>query len=535
MPLTAEVSKRLLVWMVRRISGCSRTCLDHRCIHDLAAILAQDRFLVYTQHAVVARMRDMMPNWSHEMNNHTEGLAEGRATRFRGCKRRRRVIAVLCSTRTLYTSLALFLGSCSTSIGTFPPGSEFCAIFNHSVCRLMRDVTLSPPVSSSRNVVFEDPGTIIAYHGSGCAASDEPRDLKVEESLDIPPYAANATVFLNGWDLQYRSSDNNVNAFATVIGNIRLEEKTLKWNAAGVLRDKDFDNPYKWCYFYTIIAWNPSTVNLSVDHKDGCDTDDPIETNYFVARNEGTSAALSSFSTFLHNRGLGFTPVTIAPRGFSFRVTEDVCDDRNLAHAGYNRDHSEIFVKSGTLYKKAISTVAALPVPPNQPNLSLVDSGFVSWDTSAILNDDSGRFDYLFGEMVSAASGNDVAVIEPPFSIIPEPVISCVSGPGPAVRSEEVEIDNIPYEYAIPMLTGWDLQYDCDDNNVTEMGIWIDEWNYDRSIGKLRYKLSSSLRDEDSKPDFVTRHKVSVLGIKPVSRGETPTMPTRSGNVGTGT
>jgi hypothetical protein len=164
--------------------------------------------------------------------------------------------------------------------------------------------------------------------------------------------------------------------------------------------------------------------------------------------------------------------------------------------------------------------------PPLQQNSSRVDSGFVSWETSAIFKDNDARRTFAFGELVSGLGGIDVGVIQPPFSILPkeddEDIFSnCVSGPGPAV-TEEFEIDNIPYEYAIPMLTGWELAYDCDDANVLEAGVRIDKWDYDRSIGKLRYTLSSVLRDDDSEPYFSHSHKVTVLGIKPVARGKTP-------------
>jgi hypothetical protein len=62
-----------------------------------------------------------------------------------------------------------------------------------------------------------------------------------------------------------------------------------------------------------------------------------------------------------------------------------------------------------------------------------------------------------------------------------------------------------PFEFAIPMLTGWQLGYGqvdkgCDDARVTEIGIQIDEWNYEKTpgapAGTLRYKLSTAMRDK---------------------------------------
>ncbi len=438
--------------------------------------------------------------------------------------------------RALWATLALLISTLLGSCGFSSPPPD--------VCDLIENVPNSELISPSRNVVFEDPGTIIAYHGSSCAESNKSGTediLRVEESLDIPPYAADATVFLNGSHLKYLSSDHHVRGLATAIGKIRLEDKTLKWQAAGVLSDDNFDDGYNWCYNYTAVAWNPSNINLTVDHDDGCESGDPRESNFFTAKNEvfigqneETTTALSSFPTFLHNPS--FAPsktVAILPRGFGVGWDNDGflnpgsdSIDHHLFQTGYNLDHSEIFVENGRRYKKGLGediTPVPTPLPP-PPTSSQVDSGFVSWETSAIFKDNDSRRDYSFGELVSGLGGNDVGVIQPPFSILPkeDDDFRCVSGPGPGVRTEEFEIDNIPYEYAIPMLTGWELAYDCDDEHVTEMGTRIDDWRYDKSTGKLHYTLSSSLRDRNRRPDFSSRHKVTVLGLKPVAGGGTP-------------
>jgi hypothetical protein len=48
------------------------------------------------------------------------------------------------------------------------------------------------------------------------------------------------------------------------------------------------------------------------------------------------------------------------------------------------------------------------------------------------------------------------------------------------VANEDVIIDNIPFEFAVPMLTGWSLQYaTCGDQQVKEIGVWIDDWKFE--------------------------------------------------------
>ncbi|HSE83762.1 MAG TPA: CARDB domain-containing protein [Thermodesulfobacteriota bacterium] len=407
------------------------------------------------------------------------------------------------------------------------------------------DASLKDLTSSVRNVVFEEQGTIIVYHGIGCAESNKPGEedvLKVEESLDLPAYATNATVFLNGWRVQYLDKDHEVEGLGTVIGNIRLERNTLKWQAAGVLRDKNFDDAYSWCYHYTAVAWNPSSLNLTVDHKDGsCDPDDPLDpsqANFFYDTNEETTTARSSqrkyfygthsetttaisfFPSFLQNPvfAAGKT-VAVPPRGFGFGWLG--CDDHHLLQMGYNLDHSETFIEiysklyeNGKKYRKKDQDV--IPSLPN--TASRVDSGFVSWETSAIIKDNARRRDYGFGEMVSGLGGNDVGIIQPPFSIVPEED-DCDGSVGPVgvVRTEEFVIENVPFEFAIPMLTGWELGYLCDDEHVKDMGIWIDEWGYDKNTRTLRYKLSSILTDKDDYPGHYYGHKVTVLGLRPLA------------------
>ncbi|HAU1321869.1 TPA: hypothetical protein F8R96_13120 [Legionella pneumophila] len=32
----------------------------------------------------------------------------------------------------------------------------------------------------------------------------------------------------------------------------------------GLLRDKNFDDGYRWCYYYTLIAWNRNRIDARV-------------------------------------------------------------------------------------------------------------------------------------------------------------------------------------------------------------------------------------------------------------------------------
>jgi len=142
----------------------------------------------------------------------------------------------------------------------------------------------------------------------------------------------------------------------------------------------------------------------------------------------------------------------------------------------------------------------------------------VSWNTYAIFKDNDSRRDYSFGEMVSALGGNDVGVLQPPFSILPKEGESVEIVNVGGVKTKEFIIENIPFEFAIPVLTGWELGYVTDDQHVRDVGVWIDDVFYELGVGRLRYKLSSILADNDKDPEHYFRHKVTVLGIRPVVR-----------------
>jgi hypothetical protein len=189
-----------------------------------------------------------------------------------------------------------------------------------------------------------------------------------------------------------------------------------------------------------------------------------------------------------------------------------------MLQMAYNLDHSETFVEYGKKYQKASENILA----PLSAPINLANSGFVSWNTYSIFKDNAGRREYTFGEMVSALGGNDVGVLQPPFSILPfEDIDNCVPASEQYAKTEEIIIENVPFEYAIPMLTGWDLHYPCNDEHVKEIGVWIDEWRYDKDPanphGSLSYKISSALRDKEGGPGHIRSHKVTILGLRPTA------------------
>ena len=136
-----------------------------------------------------------------------------------------------------------------------------------------------------------------------------------------------------------------------------------------------------------------------------------------------------------------------------------------------------------------------------------------------IFKDNDDRRHYDFGELVSGLGGSDVGLVQPPFSILINPQANGGLG-STGVRTQEFVIENIPFKYAIPMLTAWDLGYITNDQHVKEIGTWIDEMHYNDPNDPprtLRYKVASVLVDDDNWPDFFSRPKATILGLQSTS------------------
>jgi hypothetical protein len=380
---------------------------------------------------------------------------------------------------------------------------------NFDFCTYFDELPTAPLLEEGSATVLEDPGIIKVVHGFGRAALDTGDFIKLEQSADLPSYANLATVFLNGWRLAYRHDDHHVEGLGAFI-RVKVGRGQVVWNAIGVIADDSHDEPYELTYHYTFIAWNDTRLDVRVvdryDADEVCQTQQPgLNDKFFWNRNRDTTTALSVFPTFFSLPIFG--GAAVLPRGFGFGWGSD----HHLLQFAYNLDFTETLAQQ-QFYKKALGDL--------KPELGAdlrFDGGWLTWNSYVIVKDDSRRRDYFFGELVSGVSGQDVHVIQPPFFILPLEGASGALG-GAGVKTRNVVVDAIPYHYAIPMLTGWDIGYTADDQHVRDIGIWIDSFNYDyvpgSAAGRLRYQVSSILRDRNNWPDNYVRHKVSVLCLR---------------------
>ena len=360
-----------------------------------------------------------------------------------------------------------------------------------------------PIKSEDHHNALEDAGVIQVTDGSACGESNRSgaeEAISLQGRIDLPDYATDATVFLNGWDTRYLSSDHHIGRVAAIIRNIQQTNSRLTWEAVGLLRDKNFDDGYRWCYHFTVVAWNRSQIDARVlAHRDN---------TTFSFYEDDERVALVSAAGFLNDvfltRGI---KAAVLPRGFVYGWEEGFSQsDHHLLQIAYNLDHSETFIQAGRNWSGP---------PPSITNSQA--SNFVSWETQGIFKDNSAKRDFRFGSAVTVLAGRGVETKQPPFTIIPKEDYGNCGELGGNVFTQDLVIENVPYDYAIPMLTGWELRYPCKDHHVKHLGVWLHDMSYEKatgsSVGTLRYSISSILRDKDTVPLHIPRHKVSILGM----------------------
>lgn len=106
-----------------------------------------------------------------------------------------------------------------------------------------------------------------------------------------------------------------------------------------------------------------------------------------------------------------------------------------------------------------------------------------------------------------------------------DPVSFCTPVGGDGASVTQYRIDGVPYEYAVPVLSGWELGYPCGDHHVRDFGMEITDFRYERSqtgtSGTLYYTVSSRLTDDEHNVSY-RKPSVDVLGLVPMQQGTHP-------------
>jgi hypothetical protein len=339
----------------------------------------------------------------------------------------------------------------------------------------------------------------------GFVATEDHVGFRIQDREAVPFAVADAgTVILNGWDLRYTNGDHQVKGLGTAIFNIReaISVKNgleLSWEAGGVLSDKNGDDGYKWCYWYTLVLWSRGAFDAVVPWQHDVSTT-------FVASSDTDSgtALLDLPGRFPLPPYHG--PQAVVPRGFGF--LRGGRDDTEVLQVGFDLG----------------------------PPTPVIAGNEITWTSQTIFKDDSTVDSYVAAALVTVLSGTSVELWQPPtvlhltdnapegleeeneLHLHPhEPCGWTCSGSADEQYLESYSVENVPFDYAIPVLTGWDIKYAKEDHHVKRIGVYLVEFEYvpdpTTNTGTLHYTIFSTLRDDSNNGYYGPKYQISVLGF----------------------
>ena len=329
------------------------------------------------------------------------------------------------------------------------------------------------------------------------AIADPEVDVTHDGSQDLPTWAQRATVFLNGWRLRYLSKDHHVTGLYAEISNVRRVGTVLRWRAHGRIFDRNDDDSYQFCYTYTVIAWNPTEFDARVQEVD-------VTRMLLGIRVPTKRPVIVSVADFSEGE-----TIAVLPRGFSFAAESSGgvncfgCPlDQHLFQLAFSRNR-----------------IDALSGPADDPRRE-------AWEFQTVLKDNKRAREinaYWTTESVAIIGGTGIGIMGEPFELEARSPDNpwyrrCVAPDGER-RTNTFVIENVPFQHAVPVLTGFDMSYGCGDQHVMEVGARVVDFRYERqpgsATGTLRYRLESVLRDKSGGPNHRVDHRVHVLGFGP--------------------
>jgi len=346
--------------------------------------------------------------------------------------------------------------------------------------------------------VFEDDGKFILIEGSKCIQRDNGKEVAtVLQWVEMPNYVDSGTVVLNGWDLRYLNRDHEVHSIRADITHSKLVKNTgsafLVFEVQGKLDDQNQNDAYEFCVFYTGFgyrsAWFDATIEGDYSGIDASTLQNKAQGAVATLENTGSKGTLK-----------GNDSIAIIPRGFDFQFDDTFECELRFPPCKWG-DRAD-YPLSQIAY--SLSQTGASPNPDGSPH----------WVTQTIFKDNSTRT-HRIKTRTALIRGSSVKLRADFLALNPRSgkTNTCRKGTDGIVRTQTFRINDIPYDYAVPMLTGWDLSYECEHQQVQRTGIWIHDIRFDPDSNSMEYKVSSILRDQDGAPSFNAAHRITVLGL----------------------
>jgi hypothetical protein len=344
------------------------------------------------------------------------------------------------------------------------------------------DAARSQPPSgyTSAQTIFEEPGVLIAVEARRCWDRNG-FILYFKSSLHFPAYVNNGTLYQNGWWFTYTGDDHHVNWVQSIIYMTRFLNSSLEWVGVAGLHDKQW-NEYDFCQTVIAIGWNQDRVSITpLGATINAQSDNKARPSGVVSIPGGSMpderfSRQLSWNQFLRE----YESLPLLPLGFS----SSFCDfnDHHLLQMAYDQ---------GNFHRG-------------------------KWHSSQGYMRDQRWRAICAADYNTALTGPTIAMaVAPLLRIRPHapPTGSCISVGNPQT-TEEVKT-GLPYALAVPVLAGWDLYYNCgNDEHVREIGVQIYDVHYDKpsnDLGILRYKITRALRDNDYDPRYSARIRVNTI------------------------
>ncbi len=351
---------------------------------------------------------------------------------------------------------------------------------------------------STGKTVYEDEGKFILIEDSKCVRHEGGENAAtILQWLELPGYVNQGTVVLNGWDLRYLQGDRKVNSVRADITHSKLVKNAnsvfLVFEVEGKLEDQGRKDAFEFCVFYSGFGYDSAWLDAAVESDYN-----GIESASTQLQKQGAVTTLEN----LGNKGMLKTHdgVAILPRGFDFRFENAFeCEWRLMPCKLNDRVDHPLLQMAYNLSQTSTS-----------PNLD----GSPSWVTQTLFKANDVHTQHI-KTRAALIRGRSVKLRADFLPLNPRSNEAgfCRKITDGVVRTQKYRITDLPYDYAIPMLTGWDLAFECEQQNVQRAGIWIHDIRFDPVSGSMEYKVSSILRDQDGIPSFHTAHRVSILGF----------------------
>lgn len=353
-------------------------------------------------------------------------------------------------------------------------------------------------LKTSGKTVLEDAGKFILIEGSKCMQREDGAEAAtILQWIEMPGYVDNSTVVLNGWDLRYLQSEREVNSMRVDITHSKLVKNTgsamLMFEVQGKLTDQNRKDAYEFCVFYSAFGYHSAWFNATIESDYS-----GIEMSALQNKNQGAVATLEN--TGSKGTLKGNDAIAIMPRGFDFQFDDTFeCKWRFSSCKWADRADYRLLQTAYSLSQTGIS-----PNPDGSPH----------WVTQTIFKDNATRT-LRIKTRTALIRGSSVKLRPDFLALNPRSTNTgnCRKNSDGIVRTQTFRINDLPYDYAVPMLTGWDLSYECENQQVQRAGIWIHDIRFDSRSGSIEYKVSSILRDQDGAPSFNAAHRITVLGL----------------------